>query len=69
MTTMPDVPTTAFSTAGTTATIHAQVAATPIEEFALAICQVYPQAGPVVEHAAVQLDIVTACDHLQGVEL
>jgi hypothetical protein len=32
MTITPDVPTTAFSTAGTSATIHAQVAAAPIEE-------------------------------------
>jgi len=43
--------------------------AAPIEELALLIGRLFPQAGRVIEHAAVQLDVLTAGDDLQGIEL
>ena len=43
--------------------------ATPVEELALLVGQLFPHAGRVVEHAAVQRDVLAASDDLQRVEL
>ena len=56
MTTMHDVPTTALSTAGTTATIHAQVAAAAMEECELLLLADAGEALVLNESAALFID-------------
>ncbi len=43
--------------------------AAPVKELALLVCRTFPQSGCVIQHPAMQKDILAAGDDLQWIEL